>query len=370
MELATLNLDKLSHELPVSMRRHLAEKTSRKYAAGKLKGKDLKTAKQIFHLLAKDAEVTIRRILSENLKHDMTLPHEVALQLAHDVAEVAVPMLQFNNVYTDEELMEIVRATDQLSCQVAIASRAEVSEKLCLALVETGERNVVETLAANSGAQITNNVVVRAADYFAADGTLLSKLIDRTDMSPALAERLIVKVADTVKRTILHKFNISPFRLEDAVQATKEWSTLQMLSLTGRKQVQKLVDHLYVQEKLSDSLIIRALCQGNLNFVEAAMAKRAGIPRSNARKLILDPGPLGFKALYKACEMPESVYDAMRTVLRIALEETHYGKVFRPDYQRRLIERIVIGGYDMQVDNMPFMLAILGRNMPVSATVH
>lgn len=370
MDISQLNLDKLSTELPMAMRKQLAEKTSQKYASGKLKGKDRDFAEKMFALLARDAEVAIRRILAENLRYDATIPHDVAMQLARDVAEVAVPMLESSEVFTEEELVDIVRYADDMACQVAVAKRNRLSEVLCMALIETGERSVAETVTANPGATITDNIVVRATDFFGADGSLLSRMIDRTNMSPALAERIISKVADNVKRTILHKFNISPFRLEDAVQATTEWSTLQMINLTNPKQVQKMVDHLHTEDKLSDSIVIRALCQGNLNFFEAALAKRAEVPRANARKLILDPGALGFMSLYKAAGMPDGVYEAISTVLRIALQETHYGKVYRPDYQRRLIERIITGGYDMKIDNMPFMMAILGRNMPVSAKVH
>lgn len=370
MDITQLNLDKLSTELPLAMRKQLAEKTSLKYTTGKLKGADRAFAEQMFRLLAKDAELTIRRILSESLRYDPHIPHDVALQLAKDVAEVAVPMLESSDVLNDEDLIEIVRSAEDISCQLAVAHRKTLSEALSMALVETGERSVAEIVSSNPGATITDNVVVRATDFFSADGALLSRMLDRTNMSPALAERIINKVADTVKRTVLHKFNISPFRLEDAVQATTEWSTLQMINLTNPKQVNRMVDHLHEHDKLSDSIIIRALCQGNLNFFEAALAKRAEVPRANGRKLILDPGPLGFMALYKAAGMPEGVYEAISTVLRIALEETHYGKVYRSDYQRRLIERIITGGYDMKIDNMPFMMAILGRNMPVSANVH
>ena len=58
--------------------------------------------------MIKDAEVRVREALAQNLKENPDLPHDVALSLAQDVDQVALPILQFSDVLTDDDLIEII----------------------------------------------------------------------------------------------------------------------------------------------------------------------------------------------------------------------------------------------------------------------
>ncbi|HLO75939.1 MAG TPA: hypothetical protein VK196_05730, partial [Magnetospirillum sp.] len=69
-----------------------------------------KLAEDIFRLMVKDAEVRVRQALSRQLKENPLVPHDVAISLARDVDAVALPMLQFSEVLTDEDLIEIVKS--------------------------------------------------------------------------------------------------------------------------------------------------------------------------------------------------------------------------------------------------------------------
>jgi uncharacterized protein (DUF2336 family) len=115
--------------------------------------------------------------------------------------------------------------------------------------------------------------------------------------------------------------------------------------------------------RLSDSVIIRSLCIGDLRFFETAIAKRAGIPVSNARLLMIDPGPLGFKSLYDSSGMPKSFFAAIQTVLRFALEETEYGKYRSEKFAISLIAKIRSANYHRTIENMESLLHMVGRAM-------
>ncbi|MEE8517412.1 MAG: hypothetical protein V3T02_12295, partial [Alphaproteobacteria bacterium] len=49
-------------------------------------------ALDIFRLMVRDAEIQVRQALSDNLKKCPEVPHDIALELARDVDEVALPM--------------------------------------------------------------------------------------------------------------------------------------------------------------------------------------------------------------------------------------------------------------------------------------
>jgi hypothetical protein len=95
-----------------------------------------------------------------------------------------------------------------------------------------------------------------------------------------------------------------------------------------------------------------------------------GIPVSNARILLLDPGPLGFKALYESSRMPASFYPAVRMMLQLALAETEYGSYRTADFGARMVERIVDAGYDQTIEHMGTLMTMIGRAIHDRPTVH
>ena len=79
-------------------------------------------AEDIFRSLVKDAEVRVREALSENLKSSPMIPEDVALALANDVDSVALPVLQYCEVLSDQDLIEIIQAGSPEK-QSAVAGR-------------------------------------------------------------------------------------------------------------------------------------------------------------------------------------------------------------------------------------------------------
>ena len=49
-------------------------------------------AEEIFRIMIKDAEVRVREALADTLKENPAIPHDVAMALASDVDEVALPV--------------------------------------------------------------------------------------------------------------------------------------------------------------------------------------------------------------------------------------------------------------------------------------
>ena len=81
-------------------------------------------AEDIFRIMGKDTEVRVREALSQNLKEKPNVPHDIAVSLAKDVDSVSLPVLQFSEVLSDADLIEIVRSQDPAK-PVAIAQRSQ-----------------------------------------------------------------------------------------------------------------------------------------------------------------------------------------------------------------------------------------------------
>ena len=60
---------------------------------------------EILSVLAKEAEVAVRKVLAETLKDDDNLPPSIAKQLAEDIEDVSIPILEFCRVLSERAIL-------------------------------------------------------------------------------------------------------------------------------------------------------------------------------------------------------------------------------------------------------------------------
>ncbi|MEI6987049.1 MAG: DUF2336 domain-containing protein, partial [Rhodospirillaceae bacterium] len=107
-------------------RAKLAGKVAHQFDNKALNAAERKLAEEIIRIMTKDAVVRVRQSLAENLKNSSDLPRDLALTMARDVEEVAMPILSMSVVLNDADLVEIIR-TGSPAKQTAIAGRPMVS---------------------------------------------------------------------------------------------------------------------------------------------------------------------------------------------------------------------------------------------------
>mgnify|MGYP000604420035 CR=1 FL=1 len=131
----------------------VARKVAAVHAGGEMTDAERRLAEDIFRLMLRDAEVRVRAALSEALKDNPGVPHDVAHALARDVVPVATPILEFSEALTDDDLMEIVRAQPG-AAQQAVARRREISAELSQTIVAHGVEAAAETVVTTPGADL------------------------------------------------------------------------------------------------------------------------------------------------------------------------------------------------------------------------
>jgi uncharacterized protein (DUF2336 family) len=371
MNLTREDINLLVREPSAAMRSRIVQKITSSYNTGLLSESEVTLANEIFRLLLRDTEVKVRKLLAEELKFSLTVPHDVIWAMANDHAEVAAPVLQHSYVLTEDDLMAIVRATREHPKLSAIASRESISRELSHALIETEDPVIARQVIANSNATLADTTVELALDTFAKDNSVLEELVFRGGLSQAFAEKLFATVSDTLRKQLTKKYRLNRHVLEDATTKARETAVLQFMSpWMSQQDIGQLINEMYRNRRLTDSVVIRSLCIGDLRFFETAIAKRVGVPVANARILMLDPGPLGFKALYDSAALPETFYEAIQIMLRLALEETQYGNYRTDDFGKRMIHTIRKHGYDRSIENMETLLGMVGRAMHDDHTIH
>src|SRR5579864_7979975 len=115
-------------------RADMAAKVAREFRRGRLTGEERRIAEEIVRIMAQDAALRVRQALAEHLKESNSLPPDVARLLAADVEPVALPVLQYSTVLTDEDLLELVKGANSQRL-TAIARRRTLSEPISDAVV-------------------------------------------------------------------------------------------------------------------------------------------------------------------------------------------------------------------------------------------
>lgn len=356
----------------------LASKVVVAFSSGNFNLNESAIAADIFRLLLKDAEKSVRLTLAEHLYNNVDAPHDVVFKLACDETDVAERILQHSLVLTDDDLISIVESTKEVLNLCAIARRSRVSERLSDALIDTHQEIVLKDLFENKGAILSEGGLTKAWSMIAANTSLLETLVNRGGLPLTVAEKIFSSVSGELKNHISREYKLSPSLVQKASLDAREWELLGIMPMgdilhpNADEGIEDLVEQLYATGRLTHSLVIRALCMGCLNLFEATMARMADIPRSNARILLMG-GSEGFRALYKTANMPDGFVDAVEALLSITHEITEYGHTKPKDFRKEVIESIFVGGYNHSVDGMGYLLSIIDGKISgnhSSFTVH
>ncbi len=341
-------------------------KIAAQFDARALSPAERRIAEDIFRALVRDTEVLVREALAAHLKSTPDLPHDVALALAKDVDSVALPMLKFSEVLTEEDLIEIVRGREPAK-QTAIAQRPTVTARVSEALVDTGNEQAVARLVGNEGAALSEAALDRVIDCYEQSAAVADSLARRTNLPPAISERVVSALSERLQDYLVSKHEVSPDVASTLILQARERATVTLIDYgSSDAELDSLIEQLHRKERLTPSLLLRALCVGDLNFFERAMARVAALPLQNVRVLIHDKGMLGLEPLYLRTGLPKALYPAFRAAISLVVETDYDGGLNdRQRYIERIMQRMLTKFEDPSTriakDDIEYLMAKLGQ---------
>jgi uncharacterized protein (DUF2336 family) len=360
--LSQSDVTRLLEDPSAESRAEMARKVGSTVGAEGLSQTERKLAEDILRAMVRDTEVRVRQALSDSLKNNPDVPHDVVVKLATDEAAVAVPVLECSQVLSDDDLVEIVR-TQSEDAQIAVARRETVSEPVAEALADTHNEVVVAELVANEGADISEQTFQKVLDEFGESERVNGPMARRQRLPISVAERLVVLVSDSLRDHLMTHHELPAGLASDLVLESRERATVGLLLPDAdESDVGDLVEQLYANGRLTPSIVLRALCMGDIVFFEESLAKLARVPVASARILIYDQGALGLNALYGKAGLPNEFLPVVRVAVEVAQELEYDG---RPGDRERLrqsmISRVLThfeSGFDGE--NLEYLVAKLG----------
>lgn len=269
-------------------------------------------AEEILPILASDACDLVRRALSITLRASPVVPRYIAIKLARDLESVCLPILSESPVFTEEDLIEIVRVGGA-SRQVVIAKRRSVSFELADSIIEHGVERAIEAVCANDNAEISEPSLRRVVERFPRSEPVLSAIAYRKSLPLSVTEKLVKLVNDAVLDHLVSHHEIPPDIAVAIALGAYERATIDLVDQAGLTgDPAKFVSHLNSHDRLTASLLLRSLANGHITFLEYGLAELAKAPYRRARMMVHDAGPLGLRAIYERAGLPTRLFPAFR----------------------------------------------------------
>lgn len=315
-----LSMEDVNHLLGNSSENKIdvTNKIASYYKSGGFDSNQMQIAQDIFRLLVKDTETSIRQALSESLKDADNIPKEIILDLAQDIEEVSLPVVQFSNILTDADLIDIVNSSKSTAKQVAIAKRDNVSENLSNALINTSSEEVVGTLLDNNTANVSVDGYSRIVDQHGNNEQLLSSLVERDQLPVRVIEHLASAVSDAIYEKLSSKHTEIFDQIDSMVSRSREVVTMKVIGLDySEGDFNKFMELMEKKEISSETMPLYALAMGNLPIFEVCMSRLTKLNHANIKPLVRDQSNKGIRALFTKAHLPEDSYAITELMLDV-----------------------------------------------------
>jgi uncharacterized protein (DUF2336 family) len=339
-----------------------AHKICRRVEEASLADEDNEIAREILRVMAGDAAELVRRALAVTLKSSTVLPRDIALKLANDVDSVSAPVLTYSPLFSDEDLVDIVKFAGPVR-QIAIARRSSLTETVTTALVEHGSEIAVRTACANDNANFAETSLQKAISKFGNSQDLLAAVAYRRILPLSIAERLVSMVGDKVRDHLVNHHDISPEIALEVASSVRERATIDLVDQAGRTaDVETFARHLAERDRLTPSLLLRALAHGHMSFFEWGLAELAKVPHHRTWLMIHDAGPLGLKAIYDRAGLPARLFAAFRAgVDTFHSMEFEGGMREQVKFQERMLERFLTQPSNAPREDLEYLIEKMDR---------
>lgn len=362
--LTPMDVERLLHDDSSDSRASVLDKITATYNSEHFQGRERDIAEQIFRLLMKDVALRVRETLADRLKDNENIPRDIVLHMANDVESVSLPVLVRSKVLSDADLVSIVEQSHDMGKLLAISKRATVSSRVSDALVETRYAQVMTSLLANEGASISDRSLEKIADDFRGDEAIVELLAQKPRLPITVVERIITQASHKVAAQLKEKYKLNDSDVKHDSSSVREDFMLRLLEHDlGQQEVEALVEQMAREDRLTPSIVMTALCRGQLLFFTVAMAQFSGIPVKNAMQLIADRGEHGFNGLYQKSGLPETMFDAICLLLRAVQDMDGDNSI--PGsmlYANRLAERVIYSAGAQQIEYLAYFIALIRQN--------
>jgi uncharacterized protein (DUF2336 family) len=309
-------LQTLLGEKDEGARVQIAQRVGARLSLADLPEAERRAAELLARDLVRDAIERVRQELSIAVRHAKHLPRDIALKIAHDVDAVACPFLEVTEVFSEADWQQLV-LTISRGARIAAARRTSMSDGLALALAETGDAVVAETLVANQAAPMTLALGQALIDRFRDSAWVLDKLAERNGLTAELAGRLYPRVGAAAREKLSRSYGMAG-RTDPIGLEAEGTALLGVMRGAPEARLLAIVESLRQEGKLGSTLLLLALRDGLLEFFAVALSALSNSRLEEVRSLVSRGGAMPMTQLLARCQIPRVLHGEFWEALQLA----------------------------------------------------
>ena len=270
----------------------------------------------IFHRLVSDVEQSVRAALAQQRSTRPEAPHEIVRALAEDTIDVARSVLLDSPVLTDPDLIEIVEHRS-LSHRLAVAMRQPLNAAVADALVQTGNTPVLVATIENEQANILPATMALLVERSRNTPELHQPLVDRRDLDPVLARRLVSWVSSALREKLAARGDM-PLPVIDQALARSADDVLRDRGPTDISAAGELADYLRQSSAITPALFVQVLRHGDVSLFEALFTRVTGLNVEQVRRMAYEQSGRSLATLCRASGIEKGEFASIFVLLRSA----------------------------------------------------
>jgi len=267
--------------------------------------------------MLREAALPERARVAKRLCQLVEVPNNLLRLLSTDDIEVAGPLLEDSNAFSQADLVFCALAAE-MEHRRRIALRRDVTEILAEVLVEKGEAKVLETLLRNEAARLSQPILDGAVALSRDHAELVPMILKRPELRPSQAYVMFWWADGATRRTILQRFAVSREVLQEAaadvfpMAAAEGWQDAparKALQFIERRQRNRAALERSPFESLEAAV---SQAQGGMSRETAdEISYLAGVKPMTGAKIFADAGGEAIAVLCKATGLPKSAVRAL-----------------------------------------------------------
>lgn len=314
-----------------------AQRICRTVRTVKLSDAERAFAHRLLDYMAKDAAAIVRRSLAITLKNSPELPRSVAKKLAADIDNIAIPVLTYSPVLTDEDLVDVLRSRAAAKI-IAIAKRPVVSGTVVREIVRYGDGQAVAEVAANDGAIIDVETADLLLELYKDDDLIRDAFIARKDMPAHILEKLMTMVSEEAAVLMHNRHDIPVDVAVDLANRTRERATMEIVTPDLHdRELKLMIKQLDETGRLTPSFLIRAAGSGRIKLLQYSLSRMSNVSPDKTLLMIHDAGPLGLRALCQHAGLSDIDTKVIRAACVIYRDLEASGLEYDPAYFKTLM---------------------------------
>ncbi|MDA0707691.1 MAG: DUF2336 domain-containing protein [Proteobacteria bacterium] len=245
---------------------------------------------EMLEILANDQLPSVRQLLAEELKSSNSIPKNIAVKLANDeVFSVCAPILEYSPLLSDDDLKEVIAATNLTGALQAIAKRKELSGDICDAITNTLEIPAVTNLLANSNAQIREDTLDNIINE--AKNRKIVEWHEPLTLRPNLSMRAMKRIASFVASALVNKMivlnHLAPEQGDELLTNVRGRINEKDIDSDDQHTLAEQAQSLFEKGVIDDEFIQNAIKNKQRELVIQSLILLSGLPDKSVRKIIL-----------------------------------------------------------------------------------